>query len=72
MAGKISQNSDLTGTKLTVRQTRSLIGRDERVRSTLRALGLGKIGKSVIVTASPSTIGMIDRIKAVVTVELAK
>ncbi len=72
MAGKVSQNSDLTGKKLLVRQTRSMIGRDERVRSTLRALGLGRIGRTVTVTASPSTVGMIDRIKAVVTVSLGE
>jgi large subunit ribosomal protein L30 len=72
MAGKVSQNSDLTGAKLRVVQTRSVIGRDERVRSTLRALGLGRIGRSVEVTASPSIVGMIDRIKAVVTVDLSK
>jgi len=62
----------LGGVKLTVRQTRSLIGRDERVRSTLRALGLGSIGRSVTIVASPSIVGMISRVKSVVSVEMSK
>lgn len=72
MAEKKTQNSELNGAKLKVSQTRSVIGRDQRVRSTLAALGLGKIGKSVVVAATPSMIGMVERIKSVVSVELAK
>ncbi len=57
--------------KVIVKQIRSQIGRDERVRDTLKALGLGRIGKEAEHTLSPSVSGMIHRVKQVVRVRKA-
>lgn len=45
-----------------IRQTRSGIGQTKRRRETLKALGLGKIGKTTEHQASPSTLGMIRQV----------
>ncbi len=59
--------SKVTNSKrVVVTQTRSPIGRDKRFKSTLQALGLGKIGKSCEHVLSPAVVGMIRRVEAVV------
>lgn len=60
---------DLNGQKIRVRQIRSLIGRDQRARGTLRALGLGNIGDSCEHTATPTVLGMIRRVRSVIEVK---
>jgi large subunit ribosomal protein L30 len=55
--------------KLTITQTRSSIGQTEKHRGTLRALGLGRIGRSVERTDSPETLGMLRKVRHLVTVE---
>jgi len=59
-------------TKLKITQTRSQIGQTERHRGTLRALGLGRIGRSVERTDSPETLGMLRKVRHLVNVEEAK
>lgn len=49
--------------------TRSLIGRPEDQRATVKALGLGKLNTSVIKDASPAVLGMIRKVEHLVTVE---
>jgi large subunit ribosomal protein L30 len=56
-------------TKLRITQTRSSIGQSPRHRSTLRALGLGKIGRSVERDESPQLAGMLRRVRHLVRVE---
>jgi large subunit ribosomal protein L30 len=56
------------GSKVLVRQTRSYIGRTQRVRDTLKALGLGRIGKSKEITVNPATVGMIRKVRHLVSV----
>jgi large subunit ribosomal protein L30 len=56
-------------TKLRITQTRSLIGETERHRGTLRALGLGRIGKSTEREDSPETLGMLRKVRHLVKVE---
>jgi large subunit ribosomal protein L30 len=56
-------------TKLLITQTRSQIGQTERHRGTLRALGLGKIGRTTEREATPETLGMLRKIKHLVKVE---
>lgn len=63
-----TKKQETSGKKIVVRQTRSLIGRNQEVRGTLRALGLGHIGDSCEHTASPSVLGMIRRVHSIVTV----
>ena len=55
--------------KLKITQTRSAIGQSERHRGTLRALGLGKIGRSVEKDESPQLAGMLRKVCHLVKVE---
>jgi large subunit ribosomal protein L30 len=55
--------------KLRITQVRSQIGQPERHRGTLRALGLGKIGRSVERAESPELAGMLRKVRHLVKVE---
>ena len=57
--------------KLKITQTRSQIGQSEKHRGTLRALGLGKIGRTVEHTESPQLAGMLRKVRHLVKVEEA-
>ena len=57
--------------KLKITQVRSQIGQTERHRGTLRALGLGKIGRSVERDESPELAGMLRKVRHLVKVEEA-
>jgi large subunit ribosomal protein L30 len=59
-------------TKVKITQTRSQIGQSQRHRGTLRALGLGRIGRSVEHEESPSLAGMLRKVRHLVKVEDAK
>jgi large subunit ribosomal protein L30 len=55
--------------KLRVTQVRSGIGQTERHRGTLRALGLGRIGRSAEHADTPQLAGMLRRVRHLVKVE---
>ena len=55
--------------ELHVRQVRSAIGSKPKHRGTLRALGLGRIGKSNTLPDRPEIRGMIARVPHLITVE---
>jgi len=55
--------------KLKITQTRSQIGETEKHRGTLRALGLGKIGRSVEREDTPETLGMLRKVRHLVRIE---
>jgi large subunit ribosomal protein L30 len=55
--------------KLRITQVRSQIGQSERHRGTLRALGLGKIGRSAEHDESPVLSGMLRKVRHLVKVE---
>ena len=55
--------------KLRVTQVRSQIGQSERHRGTLRALGLGKIGRSREHADTPVLAGMIRKVRHLVKVD---
>ena len=55
--------------RLKLTQVRSQIGQSERHRGTLRALGLGKIGKSVEHDDTPAIAGMLRKVRHLVKVE---
>jgi large subunit ribosomal protein L30 len=57
--------------KIRITQTRSQIGQSERHRGTLRALGLGKIGKTVEHDESPVLAGMLRKVRHLIEVENA-
>ena len=55
--------------KLKVTQVRSQIGQSQRHRGTLRALGLGKIGRSAVHQDGPELAGMLRKVRHLVKVE---
>ena len=55
--------------KLKITQTRSQIGQTEKHRGTLRALGLGKIGRTVEHDEGPVLAGMLRKVRHLVKVE---
>ncbi len=55
--------------RLKVTQVRSQIGQTQRHRGTLRALGLGKIGRSAEHEESPQLAGMLRKVRHLVRVE---
>jgi large subunit ribosomal protein L30 len=54
---------------LKVTQVRSAIGTKPKHRGTLRALGLGRIGRSRVLPDRPEIRGMLARVPHLVTVE---
>ncbi len=57
--------------KIKVRQVRSSIKRPQDQKRTLEALGLRGIGQEVEHTSSPSILGMIEKVKHLVSTEEA-
>jgi large subunit ribosomal protein L30 len=55
--------------KLRITQVRSQIGQSERHRGTLRALGLGKIGRTAEHEEGPVVAGMLRKVRHLVRVE---
>jgi large subunit ribosomal protein L30 len=55
--------------KVRVTQIKSRIGQSERHRGTLRALGLGRIGRSAEHEESPALAGMLRKVRHLVKVE---
>ncbi|HZB34811.1 MAG TPA: 50S ribosomal protein L30 [Gaiellaceae bacterium] len=54
---------------LRITQIRSQIGQSERHRGTLRALGLGKIGRTAEHPDGPEVAGMLRKVRHLVRVE---
>lgn len=54
--------------QLKVTQIRSNIGRSQAQKRTLQALGLRKIGQEVQHKATPNILGMVDKVKHLVSV----
>jgi large subunit ribosomal protein L30 len=59
-------------TRLRVTQVRSAIGQTPRHRGTLRALGLGRIGKTAEHDENPAISGMLRKVRHLVKVEEAE
>ena len=55
--------------KVRITQVRSQIGETARHRGTLRALGLGKIGRTAEHPDTPETLGMLRKVRHLVKVE---
>ena len=56
-------------TNVRITQVRSTIGQSQRHRGTLRALGLGRIGRSVEHAESAQLAGMLRKVRHLVRVE---
>lgn len=59
----------MTEKKLKIKQVRSIIGRPARQKRTMAALGLKRINHVREVVANPQTLGMIEKVKHLITVE---
>lgn len=55
--------------QVTITQVKSIIDRPERQKLTMKALGLGKISKSVTVEYTPQIAGMVQRVHNLVQVK---
>jgi large subunit ribosomal protein L30 len=55
--------------KLRITQTHSQIGQTQKHRGTLRALGLGKIGRTAEHEDTPETLGMLRKVRHLVRVD---
>ncbi len=55
--------------KLKITQIRSQIGQSKKHRGTLRALGLGKIGRTAEHQESPETLGMLRKVRHLVRID---
>lgn len=55
--------------KIRITQVRSLIGRPEDQRLTMKALGLRKMNHSVEKVATPQILGMVNKVRHLVNVE---
>ena len=61
-----------TMAKIKVTKVRSAINRTKRQKLTLEALGLKKIGQIVEHDATPNILGMVNKVKHLVSVEETK
>jgi len=55
--------------QITIKQIKSVIDRPERQKKTMKALGLGKINKTVTVEDTPQILGMIQKVHNLVEVK---
>ena len=55
--------------KIKIKQVKSGIDRPERQKLTLKALGLNKLNAIKEVEATPQILGMVEKVKHLVTVE---
>ena len=54
---------------LKITQTKSIIGQQAKQKSTIKALGLGRIGKTNELNDTPQIRGMVTRVSHLVSVE---
>lgn len=55
--------------KIIITQTRSQIKCPKRQKDTLKALGLGRIGRSTVLEGTPQVLGMVGKVQHLVTVQ---
>mgnify|MGYP001180917271 CR=1 FL=1 len=55
-------NKNIQGQKVSVKQVRSTAARVQRVKDTLQALGLGRVGKERTIVLNSATEGMIKKV----------
>lgn len=55
--------------KVKVTQVRSMINRPERQKRTLKALGLGKINRSIEIESNPTLMGMVHSVSHLLKIE---
>ena len=55
--------------KIKITQVKSAIDRPERQKRTMRALGIKKLHQTVELEATPQILGMVEKVRHMVTVE---
>ena len=55
--------------KIKITQSRSIIGRPERQKRTIAALGLRRMHHTIEVEGTPQVLGMIEKVKHLLTIE---
>lgn len=55
--------------KIKITQVRSLIKRPKSQKATIKALGLGRINKGVVVEVTPQILGMVKKVNHLVVTE---
>ena len=55
--------------KIKLTQVRSVIDRPKRQKDTMKALGLTRMNKSVIKEVNPQIMGMVNKVKHLITIE---
>ena len=55
--------------KLKIKQVRSGIGRPERQKRTLQALGIRRMHQEIEVNATPQVVGMVNKIRHLLEIE---
>jgi large subunit ribosomal protein L30 len=58
--------------KVVIKQVRSDVGCTPAVRSTMKAIGLGRIGKSREIVANDAVLGMLRRVSHLINVSPVK
>lgn len=58
--------------KVKIKQVKSIIDRPKRQKDTIKALGLKKINQEVVHVATPQIMGMVDKVRHLITVEDVK
>ena len=69
---ELAKNVLVSDAKLEITQIKSAIGGKQNQRDTLRSLGLKRIGHTVGRTADAVTVGMVNTVPHLITVEEAK
>jgi large subunit ribosomal protein L30 len=69
---ELAKNVLVSDAKLEITQIKSAIGGKQNQRDTLRSLGLKRIGHTVVRTADAVTVGMVNTVPHLITVEEAK
>ena len=65
---KYLMDSKIKMAKIKITQVRSILKRPERQKLTIKALGLGKINRTVELEATPQVIGMVNKVSHLVSV----
>jgi len=55
--------------QITIKQIKSIIDRPERQKLTMKALGLGKLNKTVTVEDTPQILGMVQKVQHLIEVK---
>ncbi|ALV46320.1 LSU ribosomal protein L30P [Arthrobacter alpinus] len=66
------KNVQVSENKLEITQVRGVVGAKQFQKDTLRSLGLKRIGHTVVRTADAVTVGMVNTVPHLITVEETK